>query len=99
MGRRRRCGSPRTPAAARARSSIGKLTGHNGTVANLTAKPKIIGCPPTVTLKRRGGKLRATAKPGRDGAKIRSRQGRQRTKNGYRVTVKDRGEGDLEARR
>lgn len=68
---------------------IGKLTGHNGTVANLTAKPKVVGCPPTVKLKRRGGKLRATAKPGRDGAKIRSVKVGKKTKNGYRVTVKD----------
>lgn len=71
---------------------IGRLTGHNGAVANLTAKPKIIGCPPTVTLKRRGnGKLRATAKPGRDGAKIRSVKVGKKTKKGYRVTVKDAG--------
>lgn len=69
---------------------IGKLTGHNGTVSNLTAKPKVIGCPPTVTLKRKGGKLRATAKPGRDGAKIRSvKVAKKATKKGYRVTVKD----------
>jgi hypothetical protein len=34
-------------------------------------------------------KLRATAKPGRDGAKIRSVKIGKRTKAGYRVTVKD----------
>ena len=33
--------------------------------------------------------LRATAKPGRDGAKIRSVKIGKRTKAGYRVTVKD----------
>ena len=68
---------------------IGKLTGHNGRVANVSVKPKIVGCPPTVTLKRKRGKLRATAKPGRDGAKIRSVKIGKRTKAGYRVTVKD----------
>lgn len=68
---------------------LGKLTGHNGTVANLTVKPKVVGCPPTVVLKRRNGKLRATAKPGRDGAKIRSVKVGKKTKKGYRVTVKD----------
>ena len=68
---------------------IGKFTGHNGRVANVSAKPKIVGCPPTVTLKRKRGKLRATAKPGRDGAKIRSVKIGKRTKAGYRVTVKD----------
>ena len=70
---------------------IGKLTGHNGTVSNLTAKPKVIGCPPTVTLKRTKGKLKATAKPGRDGAKVRSVKLGKKTKKGYRVTVKDAG--------
>jgi hypothetical protein len=68
---------------------IGKFTGHNGRVANVSVKPKIVGCPPTVTLKRKRGKLRATAKPGRDGAKIRSVKIGKRTKAGYRVTVKD----------
>ncbi|MBE2317369.1 hypothetical protein DVA67_015410 [Solirubrobacter sp. CPCC 204708] len=68
---------------------IGKLTGHNGAVANLSVKPKIVGCAPTVTLRRRGGKLRATAKPGRDGAKVRSVKVGKKTKKGYRVTVKD----------
>ncbi len=68
---------------------IGKFTGHNGRVANVSAKPKIVGCAPTVTLKRKRGKLRATAKPGRDGAKIRSVKIGKRTKAGYRVTVKD----------
>jgi hypothetical protein len=72
-------------------TAIGKLTGHNGVVSNLTAKLKVVGCPPTVTLKRKGGKLRATAKPGRDGAKIRSTKVGARTKKGYKVTVKDRG--------
>ncbi|MDA0182518.1 hypothetical protein OJ997_19570 [Solirubrobacter phytolaccae] len=68
---------------------IGKLTGHNGTVTNLTAKPKVIGCPPTVVVKRKSGKLKATAKPGRDGAKIKSVKLGSKTKKGYRVTVKD----------
>jgi hypothetical protein len=68
---------------------LGKFTGHNGTVANVSVKPKIVGCPPTVTLKRKGGKLRATAKPGRDGARIRSVKVGRRTKQGYRLTVKD----------
>jgi len=72
-------------------TAIGKLTGHNGAASDLTAKLKVIGCPPTVTLKRKGGKLRATAKPGRDGAKIRSTKVGARTKKGYKVTVKDRG--------
>jgi hypothetical protein len=70
---------------------LGRFTGHNGAVANVTVKPKISGCPPTVTLKRKGGKLRAKAKPGRDGAKIRSVKIGKRTKKGYRVTVRDRG--------
>ena len=68
---------------------LGKFTGHNGAVANVTVKPRILGCPPAVTLKRKRGKLRATAKPGRDGAKIRSVKIGKRTKAGYRVTVKD----------
>jgi hypothetical protein len=70
---------------------LGRFAGHNGAVANLTVKPKIAGCPPTVTLRRKGGKVRATAKPGRDGAKIRSVKIGKRTKKGYRVTVRDAG--------
>ena len=46
----------------------GKLTGHNGKVANLRAPLKVAGCPPVVTLKRRSLRV----KPGRDGAAIRT---------------------------
>ena len=76
----------------------GKLTGHNGKVANLRAPLKVAGCPPVVTLKR--GSIRV--KPGRDGAKIRtvklagkrvktSQRVRLRAGKRYRVTVVDRG--------
>ncbi len=73
----------------------GKLTGHNGKVANLRAPLKVAGCPPVVTLKRRSIRV----KPGRDGAAIRTvKLGSKRVKQRvnvragkrYRVTVVDR---------
>jgi hypothetical protein len=50
----------------------GAFTGHNGRVANVSARLKISGCPPVVTLKRRGHRLTVRIKAGRDGAAIRS---------------------------
>ena len=63
----------------------GKLTGHNGKVANLRAPLKVAGCPPAVTLKRRSIKV----KPGRDGAAIRTvKLGSKRVKTSQRVRVR-----------
>jgi len=44
----------------------GQFTGHNGAVAKVTAPLKVAGCPPVVSLKRRGGKLTLRVSRGRD---------------------------------
>jgi hypothetical protein len=54
-----------------ARQSLtAQLTGHNGRVANLSAPLKVTGCPPVVSLKRRGGKVTLRVTRGRDAPAI-----------------------------
>jgi hypothetical protein len=50
----------------------GTFTGHNGTVAKVSTPLKVAGCPPVVTLRRRGHRLSVRITAGRDGAAIRS---------------------------
>jgi hypothetical protein len=50
----------------------GTFTGHNGRVANVSAPLKVVGCPPVVTLTRRGHRLTVRIKAGRDAAAIKS---------------------------
>jgi hypothetical protein len=64
-----------------ARQSVrGQFTGHNGAVAKVTARLKVAGCPPVVSLKRRGGKVSLRVTPGRDAPKV-----KRATLNGRRV--------------
>ena len=64
-----------------ARQSVrGQFTGHNGAVAKVTAPLKVAGCPPVVSLKRRGGKVTLRVKPGRDAPKV-----KRATLNGRRL--------------
>jgi hypothetical protein len=50
----------------------GAFTGHNGTVANVSAPLKVDGCPPVVTLKRRGHRLTVRIQAGRDAPAFKS---------------------------
>jgi hypothetical protein len=61
-------------------SVLGQFTGHNGAVAKVTAPLKVAGCPPVVSLKRRGGKVTLRVTRGRDAPKI-----KRATLNGRRV--------------
>jgi hypothetical protein len=58
----------------------GQFTGHNGAVAKVTAPLKVAGCPPVVSLKRRGGKVSLRVSRGRDAPKV-----KRATLNGRRV--------------
>src|ERR1700754_1247559 len=77
---------------------LGTFNAHNGATVKLSSKLKVDGCPPVVTLKRKG----ITVKPGRDGAKIRtvklgtrkvkaSQRLKLRAGKRYKVTVTDAG--------
>jgi hypothetical protein len=50
----------------------GAFTGHNGTVANVSAPLKVDGCPPVVALKRRGHRLTVRITAGRDAPAFKS---------------------------
>jgi hypothetical protein len=50
----------------------GAFTGHNGAVANVSAPLKVDGCPPVVTLKRRGHRLTLCTRAGRDAPAFKS---------------------------
>jgi hypothetical protein len=74
----------------------GQFTGHNGAVANVTAPLKVAGCPPVVSLKRRGGKVTLRVTPGRDAPKVKraTLNGRhvkslRTSKRKFRVVVTD----------
>src|SRR5262249_2937960 len=58
----------------------GQFTGPNGAVTRLAARLKAGGCPPVVSLKRRGGKVTLRVTRGRDAPKI-----KRATLNGRRV--------------
>jgi hypothetical protein len=64
-----------------ARQSVrGQFSGHNGALAKVTARLKVAGCPPVVSLKRRHGRVTLRVTRGRDAPKI-----RRATLNGRRV--------------
>jgi hypothetical protein len=74
----------------------GQFTGHNGATARVSARLKVDGCPPVVSLKRRGHKVTLRVTHGRDAPKIervtlngRRAKSLRTGKRRFRVVVRD----------